>query len=190
MTTAWIQTCTGRPWYYESPRPEDVVLEDVAHALSNLCRFGGHVTRFYSVAEHSVLVSRLAADLLPPDQSRYVALQGLLHDATEAYVVDVPRPLKRLLPDYEKYEAIAWTAIHQAFNLPLTLSSFVHRADRHAVHLERTQLLVPTVHPRLRSEWGTGDPALKETPHWVWRLGLPPEEAKKLFMNRYEELTK
>ena len=83
----WIQTFTGRAFYVLDPRPEDVDIEDIAHALSMQCRFAGHCREFYSVAQHSVTASWL----VPPED----ALWGLLHDAAEAYVVDLPRPIKR-----------------------------------------------------------------------------------------------
>src|SRR5271165_7548492 len=83
----WIQTYTGRVMYPLDPRPEEINIIDIAHALSNLCRFTGHVRTFYSVAEHSVRVSQHCD---PKD-----ALWGLLHDASEAYLADMSRPMKR-----------------------------------------------------------------------------------------------
>jgi uncharacterized protein len=86
-TGDWIQTYTGKQFWPLSPLPEDIVIEDIAHALSMQCRFGGHVRTFYSVAQHSVHVSLLV-------EPQY-ALWGLLHDAAEAYLVDLPRPIKK-----------------------------------------------------------------------------------------------
>ena len=83
--TDWIQTYTGLRFYPFEPDPENVCIEDIAHALSLICRFGGHCKQFYSVAQHSVLVS-----LNCPHP-----LHGLLHDAEEAYIGDVCRPVKR-----------------------------------------------------------------------------------------------
>ncbi|MBY0513267.1 MAG: hypothetical protein K2P78_05075 [Gemmataceae bacterium] len=85
----WIQTATGHKFWPLDPRPGDVDVRDVAHALSNLCRFTGHAREFYSVAQHSVLASRI----VPPAS----ALAALLHDAAEAYMGDVARPWKRFL---------------------------------------------------------------------------------------------
>ena len=83
----WIQTFTGKQFWPLDPRPGDIHIEDIAHALSNICRFTGHCRTFYSVAEHSV---RVAATL--PQRCE---LWGLLHDASEAYLCDLPRPVKR-----------------------------------------------------------------------------------------------
>src|SRR5579885_2784587 len=84
----WIQTYCGVAFYPLDPRPEEILIEDIAHALSMLCRFTGHVKRFYSVAQHCVYVSHRCD---PKD-----ALWGLLHDAAEAYLNDISRPVKSL----------------------------------------------------------------------------------------------
>lgn len=87
----WMQTASGRRFYPLDPRPEEVFIEDIAHALSMICRFGGHCDPFYSVAEHSVRVSVLVGEMGGP----HMALAALLHDAAEAYIGDMIRPLKR-----------------------------------------------------------------------------------------------
>src|ERR1051325_11429351 len=109
----WMQTFSGRRFYPLSPRSDELDPADIAHALSLLCRYGGHVERFYSVAEHCVLMS----EWVDPAN----ALAALLHDATEAYVVDVPRPLKRQLAGYREIEAAVWLAIATRFGLELAL---------------------------------------------------------------------
>jgi len=86
---AFLPTCTGRRVNILNPRPEDIDIEDIAQALSHTCRFAGHVPAFYSVAQHSLLASELL--------DARTALWGLLHDAAEAYLHDLTRPLKRVL---------------------------------------------------------------------------------------------
>lgn len=87
----WMQTYTGKRFDPFDPKPELIDIEDIAYALSNVCRFGGHSSRFYSVAEHSV---RIGEWLRHTWDDRQMALAGLLHDASEAYLGDVPRPVK------------------------------------------------------------------------------------------------
>ena len=79
-------TYTGKEFYPLDPNPADIDIKDIAHALSNCCRFAGHIKSFYSVAQHSVIVS----ELCEPEN----ALAGLLHDASEAYLSDIARPVK------------------------------------------------------------------------------------------------
>jgi len=106
---SWIQTYTGKCFHPREPGPDDFDIRDVAHALSLLCRFNGHCRTFYSVAEHSVRVSRIC----PPA----AALWGLLHDLGEAYVGDLPRPLKPLMPRFEEIEATVRSADEIAADL-------------------------------------------------------------------------
>src|ERR1051326_3663293 len=108
----WMRTYTGVRFYPSDPRPDEIFIQDIAHSLSNMCRFAGHVKEFYSVAEHSVRVS-LACH---PDD----ALWGLLHDASEAYVVDMPRPIKRapFMHGYRLLEAKVSLAVCERFELP------------------------------------------------------------------------
>src|SRR5689334_14267678 len=89
-THDWIRTYTGRKFYLFDSGPEDVEIEDIAHALSMQCRYNGHVQRFYSVAEHSCYVSAIvAAEMGNAKYDINVALWALLHDASEAYLGDV-----------------------------------------------------------------------------------------------------
>ena len=166
-----MQTHSGRQYWPLDPKPDDVDIFDIAHALSNLCRFGGHVSSFYSVAQHSVYVSHNV-----PLEWRLVAL---LHDATEAYVVDVPRPLKKFLTNYKEIELLNWFAIAERFYLPLEMPECIHDADNFVLRAE-ARILMP------RSEWAYADHAAD--------LGrtfqpLEPRAAKMFFLDRFMELT-
>lgn len=167
----WMQTHTGRRFYPLTPRPAEVDPEDVAHALSLLCRYGGHVERFYSVAEHCVLMSEAVA----PEN----ALAALLHDATEAYVVDVPRPLKRQLPGYRAIEEGVWTAIAYRFRVDLTLPDDVKEADNRILLTERAALM-----PRAE-RWAVDDEC---DPLPVVITGWSPVEAEQRYIARLAEL--
>jgi len=105
-----VETYTGGSFDLFDPDPEDVRLPDIAAGLAHTCRFGGHCRTFYSVAHHSLHVSRELADAGPR-----LALLGLLHDAGEAYVGDVPRPLKTELETIERLESeileAVWAAV-------------------------------------------------------------------------------
>lgn len=129
----WMQTYTGRRYYPLDPKVEEIDPRDIAHALSLLCRYGGHTSRFYSVAEHCVLMSYAV-----PLQD---ALAALLHDATEAYVVDVPRPVKRYLRDYKDIEDAVWQVIARRFRISTDLPPSVKEADNRILLNEKAALL-------------------------------------------------
>lgn len=169
----WMQTYTGRAYWPADPRPEDVDHIDIAHALSHLCRFGGHTDRFYSVAEHSVYVS-----LEVPEEH---ALCALMHDATEAYVIDVPRPLKHMLQGYAEIEAKNWAVIAERFGLPLEMPPCVKDADNRVLLAERDELLQE---PPIPWAW-----ARELVPAQRKIEALPPVWAKRMFLRRFMELT-
>ena len=125
---AFIHTYSGKKFYALDPKSEDIDLSDIAHALSNLCRFGGHSPVFYSVAEHSVLVS----EAVPVKD----ALWGLLHDASEAYLCDIPRPFKPYLSNYKELEERIQRTIGNAFGLSWPIPESVHFIDRNIVAAE------------------------------------------------------
>jgi hypothetical protein len=131
-----IRTISGILFWPFEPRLEDIYIEDIAHALSQVCRFTGHTKQFYSVAQHSVLVSRLCE---PED-----ALHGLLHDASEAYLGDVSRPIKHR-PEFAAYrasEAQLQALIYQRFGLEVVEPASVKVADTKALHVELRDLMV------------------------------------------------
>jgi hypothetical protein len=167
----WMQTFTGGRFYPLDPRPDDIDPADIAHALSLLCRYGGHVDRFYSVAEHCVLMSEFVA----PEH----ALAALLHDATEAYVVDVPRPLKAQLPEYRAIEDAVWMAVAWRFGVALTLPAAVKEADDRILLTERNALM-----PRAGIWWQDG----RIEPLPVKIHGWAPAEAERRYLDRWAAL--
>ncbi|MEE9366983.1 MAG: YfbR-like 5'-deoxynucleotidase [Dehalococcoidales bacterium] len=109
----WIETYTGLAFSIVDPRPDDVRLVDIAHALSNTCRYNGHCKRFYSVAEHSVHLARFIRYRIY--NTRAVALAALLHDAAEAYTGDFPTPFKWALPELKYIENAIQQAVHDHY---------------------------------------------------------------------------
>lgn len=169
---SWMQTYTGKAFRPMDPRPDDVCIEDIAHALSMQCRYNGHVKRFASVAEHCVLVSRHV-----PARD---ALWGLLHDATEAYVGDMVRPLKIHMPAFREAEDRVMEAIAEKFGLNPQMPASVHEADSRILLDERAALLGEP--PR---QWAVdGLAPLGCTVH-----GWSPAEAEQAYLRRFAELT-
>lgn len=170
---AWMQTFTGRQFYPLDPRAQDVHPADIAHALSLICRYGGHVDRFYSVAEHCFLLSHAVA----PKH----ALWALLHDATEAYVGDMVRPLKHYMADYcEVEDRVAW-AIAERFKLDPTMPTEVKDADNRILLDERAVLMPGTRHPWVQDTNGT-------QPLDVLVSGWDPKYAEHMYIRRLNEL--
>lgn len=170
----WIQTASGRQFWPLDPRPEDIDIEDVAHALAHQCRFSGHCLRFYSVAEHSVLLSRHVA----PEHR----LWALLHDASEAYLTDVTRPIKPFLVGYLEAEAKCMAAVCERFGLPADMPIEVKMADAAILLDERQQNMARCV-----VEWGLGQ-AREATPLGVTLEYWQPEEAREAFLSAFDEL--
>jgi hypothetical protein len=111
----WIETYTGKEFYPYDPRPEEVDIRDIAHALAHICRFNGHTKYHYSVAQHSVYCAELAKRR---GYSTAIQLYALLHDAAEAYICDIPRPLKPSFTGYDLLEARLQSTIILALGLP------------------------------------------------------------------------
>ena len=170
---AYIHTYTGLDFRMDDPV---FSLVDIAHALSQQVRWGGHCRVFYSVAEHSVIVSKL----VPPE----FALQGLFHDAPEAYIADMPAPWKPMVQGYEQLEDYLLEKICKWYDIPYPLDQSVKRADWRALYLEAWVLIEGQGKGWIDPHNVRGEP-LPNDPKVV---GLNPPEAKELWLERYEEL--
>lgn len=171
MIANWILTYTGIKLSYTDLTEDMINIEDIAHALSMTVRFNGHCNRFYSVAEHSVLVSHLVDPAY--------AKEGLLHDASEAYLGDVTKPLKLLLPDYQIIEKRFEKIIARKFKLQYPWNKDIKKWDNAILSDEAVEFQT-----HYNDDWGLSEPIGIEI------TGYPPEIAKKQFMNRYRELFK
>jgi hypothetical protein len=175
----YMVTYTGKEFYPLDPDPADIDIKDIAQALSNCCRFTGHVKNFYSVAQHSVIVSHLCE----PEN----ALAGLLHDASEAYLSDIARPVKytKQMEGYRKIEHKLEEVIFAKFNLDFPMTKDVKRADDLALMTEGYYLFNPIpgwVTLRL-ADAGLTIPSYKLSTCWL------PAIAKAMFMKRFILLT-
>lgn len=164
---------SGRYFDFEDPEGSIFDIGDIARGLSHICRFGGQCPRFYSVAEHSVYVSQI----VPAEH----ALAGLLHDAAEAFVGDMPKPLKVMCPDYVAIEKRIERAVLDRFGLLLPLDPSIKEADIRMLATEQEQLMSNS------DQWDyTRGRAVVEGLDIV---GLKPNDAFNLFIDRFEVLT-
>lgn len=169
----FMQTLSGKHFTPADPQVSSIEIVDISHALSNLCRFAGHVQPFYSVAQHSVIVANIVK-LLGGDKREQ--FHGLMHDATEAYLTDMPSPVKRLMADYRALEDKLYLVIAERFGLDQELPAIVKRADAIALATEAQQLM------------GNPDWGLTEKPAKIIITMKMPAQAKKMFVKKFMEL--
>jgi hypothetical protein len=169
---SWIQTYSGKKLFPLNPDEKDICIEDIAHALAMQCRFTGHTKYHYSIAQHSVLVSLHCG----PVDARF----GLMHDGSEAYLCDIASPIKHD-PAFSKYceiekhlQSIIYTKFGLIGNEPLG----VKKADLRMLATEARDLIIP-----IKEKWN-----LVEPPFDFKIQKMYPEEAEKLFLNRFDEL--
>lgn len=170
----YIETVKGNRFYFDNPSFD---IEEIAHALSMQCRYTGHCKRFYSVAEHSVLVATLVETLKLGDP-----FEGLMHDGQEAYLSDIAAPWKVMLPDYKRMELALETKLRASYGFSPTISSGVKRADWIALFIEARELL-----PSKAQDWSAPE-GIKEQAHLF--SGdlihcLAPKEARDLFLEAF-----
>jgi uncharacterized protein len=169
----WMQTFTGVQFWPMDPRTEEIRIEDIAHSLSNQCRYAGHCKSFYSVAQHSVLVS----EIVPPE----FALWGLLHDAQEAYLIDLPRPIKRVSEigvQYKIVESALAIVVASRFGLQLPEPLEIKWADNVILMTEKRDVMGPSP-----AKWvECAEPLTFTIVPWS------PDLAEHLFLERFHEL--
>jgi hypothetical protein len=164
----YITVSTGERLYF------DITVERIAHSLSKLCRYSGRCDYFYSVAEHSVI---LAKKVWEDTGDKEQSLSALLHDGTEAYLCDVPRPIKQLLPEYKAMESKLEAVICKKLKVA-PMNEYIHNLDFNIIYDEVMVLF-------------------EDIPEWVYQyepIGVEVEilthqEAKRAFLDMYDFLT-
>jgi len=177
---SWFTLASGRRFRPFAPRAADVEIEDIALALSNICRFSGHCHKFYSVAEHSVHCSRV----VPPEH----AFAALMHDTTEAYVGDMIRPIKKYDETFSAMEEGVWVAICERYGLEEEMHPMVKWADDAVLKAEARDLLLPFGTPKFEQITVEPPPGLFI---WAPEQGiepLTPEKARMAFLERFDAL--
>lgn len=197
---SWIQTYSGGKFDFLNPTPESVSVLDIAEALSKQCRYNGHCVPFYSVAEHSVRGAEWMFDernwaVLDSGchrggdcvrtyarsesglSSQDLAFYFLVHDAVEAYVGDLPAPLKSLVPQFVAVEAKVEAVIMGKFGLPVGKPAEVHEVDMRMAVTEKQQLLVSS-----GVKWALED---KYPPLPIKIEPWSPEKAKQEFLKAF-----
>jgi len=173
----WLQTSTGRRVSVLNPKPEEIFIEDIAAAIAKQCRFNGHCKSFYSVAQHCVEGAWIAEDYYKDNK---LAKEFLLHDATEAYVGDIIRPVKVHLPEYNEIENRFTKAISKRFGVPIEMTKECKYIDDVMVTWEKRDLL-----PNAEL-W----PSLPDIEYFNFRKleGLSWEHCEWLYINKFREL--
>lgn len=172
----YIETASGKKFFIERPEFD---VKDIAHALAHQCRYTGHSKQFFSVAEHSILVSRIVMDLKLGDP-----FEALMHDAAEAYLSDIAAPWKALLPDYKKLEARIETPLREWAGLSTTLSDGVKRADWLALLIEARHLI-----PSRATDWTAPEGIKEEAAAMDYEIRcFSPRLAMAQFLHCYELL--
>lgn len=183
MNGPWLQTYTGGMWEAERPETYSYDIKEIAHALSHVCRFAGHTREFYSVAQHSVVVYELVRGVAPSDI--VLQLAALLHDAAEAYCLDVPSPIKGM-PMMREYRA--WmgrtetTIAHQYGCYDDMHSPTIKRADLIALATERRDLMTLS---NYHDMWIGGLPEPREARIEAWSSTV----AKERFLHAWEQVS-
>jgi 5'-deoxynucleotidase YfbR-like HD superfamily hydrolase len=173
---AYIGTYTGKQFYLLEPRLEDIDIQDIAHGLAMQCRWTGQCKFHYSIAQHSVYCSLLG----PPEE----AFDRLMHDAPEAYIGDLNRPLKHYTEAgvaYRRQEAIIQEAIATRFGYSVVEPKSVKLADNSMLYAEKDQLL--NLEFEEAENWDRYD-----EDNGIIISQWTPEQAKQRFLDKFAEL--
>lgn len=180
MSDNWIGLLSGARMDYDAPEESDVTLDDLASAVSNICRFSGHLPCFYSVAQHLVNTSRIV-----PSE---FAFDALMHDTAEAFTNDLPTPLKWSLPIFKELEVKIESAMSRRFGFAYPYAPEVKLADTQMLLLEKKYVKLDD------REWPNYpdlDPAVER--ELLLKVDLKPWQpvrAKREFLERYGQLLK
>lgn len=174
----WIELRSGTRYYFLDPKPEMILIEDVAASLSKKCRFNGHTLKFYSVAEHCVVLVLWAKAHCVLTAKMLLAL--LLHDVGEMPLPDVPTPMKKVLPDFKALERLNEEVLLPRFGLEYPMASWIKTLDSRIIADERAQGMSDS-----GNDWGLGDlePLGVKLQFWT------PKQAELEFMALFDELS-
>ena len=174
MASPYVSTFLGNRFFLTSPHIDDVAIEDIAHGLAYQCRFNGQTSAFYSVAQHSLMVMSLVPESLH--------FQALLHDAAEAYLGDMVKPLKQLFPQFSVIESRVMDIIGQRFAVDLTrLDPAIKHADIVALATEKRDLM-----PYSTEAWSYLE-GIDALPGIIEPMG--PQAAKEAFLQAFRSLS-
>jgi hypothetical protein len=166
----WIETFSGHKLDVFNINQEAIDIVDIAHALSMACRFNGHLKKFLSVAEHSIIVASMV------EESHQLA--ALLHDSAEAYITDVPRPIKQMLPAINDLDAALTKAVFEKYGCEYPIHEEIRAVDRELCLAEARDSNMDV------DSWTETYAYLEHTPfHWS------PVEAEKYFLKMFHEMT-
>jgi 5'-deoxynucleotidase YfbR-like HD superfamily hydrolase len=180
---SWIRSRSGKPFFPLNPDPENIDIYDIAHALAHQCRYSGHTKYFYSVAQHSVHVSSVLATKYFYNSD--IARAGLMHDASEAYLQDMPSPIKELMPQYKAAENVLQSTIERKFGLDFGMEQYM---SIHEKVKEADMIMLATEARDLMDDPKDWE-ILKGVQRCDWIISpWSPEYARDRFIERFNSL--
>lgn len=174
----YIETISGIAFHFADPKPEEIEIWDIAWSLSNQCRYTGHVKQFYSVAEHCCHLYDHAKAQGITDKKFLRTL--LMHDASEAYLTDIARPIKAHIPDYKRLEVRIETAISEKYDLTYPYPADVKELDTRILMDERAQVMAQS-----DNVWGVVAEPLGITLDF-WQPSAAFNEYRKRFFETFD----